>query len=231
MRLSVIIPVLNEEPILEASLRHVLDSAFEEIIVVDGNSSDRTRDIAAAMIEQSSGRLALVISSPGRATQMNAGADISQSDVLIFLHADTRLPPNAYVIIQQTLVSEEYIGGRFDVQFTPETGWGRLISAMMNWRSRWSGIATGDQAIFVRREVFERIGGFADLPIMEDIDFSRRLKRAGRMAALHSKVLTSFRRWEQGGPLRTIGLMWLLRGLYWFGINPYVLRRMYAHIR
>jgi hypothetical protein len=106
-----------------------------------------------------------------------------------------------------------------------------MISGMMNWRSRLSGIATGDQAIFVRRTAFEQLGGFADIPIMEDIELTRRLKRAGRMAPLRSTVVTSYRRWEQCGPLRTIGLMWLLRGLYWLGISPSTLTRMYAHIR
>jgi rSAM/selenodomain-associated transferase 2 len=231
MRISVIIPALNEEPILEATLRQTLALAFEEIIVVDGGSRDRTRDQVTALMAQASGKLVLVIASPGRATQMNAGAAMSQGDVLVFLHADTRLPPDAYLTIQEALLSPECIGGRFDVQFTPETGWGRVISAMMNWRSRWTGIATGDQAIFVRRKVFERVGGFADIPIMEDVDFTRRLKRFGSMAALHGKVITSFRRWEQCGPLRTIGLMWLLRALYWFGLSPHVLTRMYAHIR
>ena len=231
MRISVIMPVLNEEPILEATLRQTLAVPFEEVIVVDGNSRDGTRGLVTSMMGMAADRLALLISPPGRACQMNAGASMSHGDVLLFLHADTWLPLNAYALIEETLRHPAYVGGRFDVQFTPNTGWGRLISGMMNWRSRLSGIATGDQAIFVRRTVFEQLGGFADIPIMEDIELTRRLKRAGHMAALRSPVVTSYRRWEQCGPLRTIGLMWLLRGLYWLGISPSTLTRMYAHIR
>ena len=121
---------------------------------------------------------------------MNAGAAMSQSDVLVFVHADTRLPMNARIQIEQALLDSTYVGGRFDVQFEPDTRWGRIISRMMNWRSRWSGIATGDQAIFVRRACFQQLGGFSNVPIMEDIDFTRRLKRAGRIAALHSSAVT-----------------------------------------
>ena len=156
---------------------------------------------------------------------------MSHGDALVFVHADTLLPVNARVEIEHALSHPDYAGGRFDVRFAPSTGWGRIISRMMNWRSRWSGIATGDQALFVRRECFEQLGGFSDVPIMEDIDFTRRLKAAGRLAAARSPVVTSYRRWEQRGPLRTIVLMWLLRALYWVGISPHTLTRMYAHVR
>jgi rSAM/selenodomain-associated transferase 2 len=205
--------------------------SLDEVIVVDGSSRDHTRDLVASLMKTNPGSLSLLIASPGRACQMNAGAAISRGDVLVFVHADTRLPLNARGQIEQALVNPAFIGGRFDVQFEPETVWGRIISRMMNWRSRLSGIATGDQAIFVRRECFEQLGGFSDVPIMEDIDFTRRLKRAGRMAALRSTVVTSYRRWEQRGPLKTIALMWLLRALYWLGISPHALTRMYVHVR
>ncbi|MBA2252180.1 MAG: TIGR04283 family arsenosugar biosynthesis glycosyltransferase [Nitrospirales bacterium] len=231
MRISVIMPVLNEEQILGKTLSHVVSLSFDEVVVVDGSSRDRTRDLVTSLMKTNSGNLSLLIASPGRACQMNAGAAISHGDVLVFLHADTQLPLNARGQIEQALVNPAFVGGRFDVRFEPETGWGRLISRLMNWRSRWSGIATGDQAIFVRRECFEQLGGFSDVPIMEDIDFTRRLKRAGRTAALRSTVVTSYRRWEQRGPLKTIALMWLLRALYWLGISPYALTRMYAHVR
>ena len=231
MRISVIMPVLNEEQIVGKSLSHAMSLSLDEVIVVDGSSRDRTRDVVTSLIKTSTGNVSLLIASPGRACQMNAGAAISHGDVLVFLHADTQLPLNARGQIEQALVNPAFVGGRFDVQFEPETGWGRVISHMMNWRSRWSGIATGDQAIFVRRECFEQLGGFSDLPIMEDIDFTRRLKRAGRMAALRSTVVTSYRRWEQRGPLTTIALMWLLRALYWLGISPHALTRMYGHVR
>ena len=255
MRISVIMPVLNEEQMLGKTLPRAVSLSLDEVIVVDGSSRDRTRDIVASLQVRSSGceargpgvfselgprtsnleprtsALTLLTTLPGRACQMNAGAAISHGDVLVFLHADTQLPLNARGQIEQALVNPAFVGGRFDVQFEPQTGWGLVISRMMNWRSRWSGIATGDQAIFVRRECFERLGGFSDVPIMEDIDFTRRLKRAGRMAALRSPVVTSYRRWEQCGPLKTIALMWLLRALYWLGISPHALTRMYVHVR
>jgi rSAM/selenodomain-associated transferase 2 len=255
MRISVIMPVLNEEQMLGKTLSHAVSLSLDEVIVVDGGSRDGTRDIVASIQVRGSGyeargpgvfsdleprtsnleprtsALTLLTTLPGRARQMNAGAAVSHGDVLVFLHADTQLPLNARGQIEQALVNPAFVGGRFDVQFEPETGWGLVISRMMNWRSRWSGIATGDQAIFVRRECFERLGGFSDVPIMEDIDFTRRLKQAGRMAAPRSTVVTSYRRWEQRGPLKTIVLMWLLRTLYWLGISPHALTRMYAHVR
>ncbi|WP_447974401.1 TIGR04283 family arsenosugar biosynthesis glycosyltransferase [Nitrospira sp. Kam-Ns4a] len=162
---------------------------------------------------------------------MNAGAAASSGDVLLFLHADTRLPDDARGAIEQALRDPACVGGRFDVRFDRDCGAAWLVSHLMNLRSRWTGIATGDQAIFVRREVFERLGGFADVPLMEDVDFSRRLKRAGRLVPLRSTVVTSFRRWEACGPVRTILLMWLLRFLYWLGVSPHRLQHLYGHVR
>ena len=128
-------------------------------------------------------------------------------------------------------VAAGFVGGRFDVQFDRRTNLGRLVSTMMNIRSRMSGIATGDQAIFVRRDVFERMRGYSPIPLMEDLDFTRRLKKEGRVAALRDKVTTSYRRWEQRGPVRTILLMWTIRFLYWLGVNPGALSRLYAAVR
>ena len=129
------------------------------------------------------------------------------------------------------MARQDMVGGRFDVKFDRPSKWGTIISSMMNWRSRISGIATGDQALFVRRPIFEQMGGFADVPLMEDIDFSRRLKRRGATAALTTTVTTSFRRWEQQGPLPTILLMWTLRFLYWIGVPPHTLNRWYGIVR
>jgi hypothetical protein len=149
----------------------------------------------------------------------------------LFLHADTQLPDDANTMIQTTLANQGIVGGRFDVRFDRLSIWGTIISRTMNWRSRLSGIATGDQALFVRRHIFEQIGGFADMPLMEDIDFSRRLKRTGATAALTVTVTTSFRRWERHGPLRTILLMWSLRFLYWVGVRSHTLSRWYGLVR
>jgi hypothetical protein len=134
-------------------------------------------------------------------------------------------------MIDRTLADRQMVGGRFDVRFDRPSMWGALISRMMNWRSRLSGLATGDQALFVRRPIFEQMGGFADMPLMEDIEFSRRLKRKGAIAALTTTVTTSFRRWEQQGPVRTILLMWTLRFLYWIGVSPHRLAHLYAMVR
>jgi rSAM/selenodomain-associated transferase 2 len=173
----------------------------------------------------------LVTAPGGRARQMNEGAKASRGEILLFLHADTQLPSDAKTIIDTTLADQRMVGGRFDVRFDRPSMWGTIISRMMNWRSRLSSIATGDQALFVRRPVFEQMGGFADMPLMEDIDFSRRLKRKGATAALTATVTTSFRRWERHGPLRTILLMWALRFLYWIGISPSHLLEWYKAVR
>lgn len=230
MMISVIIPTLNEATTLAQTLAHTSALGLDEIIVVDGGSMDRTLDIAEAF--SADAPLVRVLTAPtGRARQMNEGAKVSQGEILLFLHADTRLPPGVDRVIRSTLADPRTVGGRFDVCFHPPSAWGTVISVFMNWRSRLSRIATGDQAIFVRREVFERLGGFSDIPLMEDIDFTARLKRIGPTAALRQLVTTSFRRWQQQGPLRTILLMWALRFLYWIGVNPSRLSRWYKAIR
>jgi rSAM/selenodomain-associated transferase 2 len=171
-----------------------------------------------------------VITAPqGRASQMNAGAAIARAPVLLFLHADTQLPETALMLVTQA-IQRGRLWGRFDVKiFGTASGLG-LIGTMMNLRSRLSGIATGDQAIFVRRDVFNQLGGFPDLPLMEDISFSRQMKRLGRPASLSAKVITSGRRWEKHGVLRTILLMWSLRLRYFFGADPADLAREYGYV-
>jgi len=161
----------------------------------------------------------------------DAGAAEAHSDILLFLHADTQLPPGSRNAIERAMENPSCVGGRFDVQFEDDRGWAWIISRMMNWRSRWSGIATGDQAIFVRREIFQAMGGYADIPLMEDVEFTKRLKPLGYVAPLHAKVTTSFRRWEQRGALQTILQMWTLRFLYWVGLSPRTLHQFYATIR
>lgn len=256
MTVSVIIPTLNEERALPGTLARTRELGIHEIIVVDGGSHDRTRDIAQSFrsdvrrstfdVPASSHEprtpstsnsepcpplVTMMTSPPGRALQMNAGAAVSRGDVLLFLHADTLLPLDARTAIEGALASPHCVGGRFDVRFEPDAGLGWLIARMMSLRSRWSGIATGDQAIFLRRTVFERLGGFADIPLMEDVELSRRLKHVGRVVPLRSSVTTSYRRWKACGPLRTILLMWGLRLLYWIGVSPHALRHLYAAVR
>ncbi|MCP9468477.1 MAG: TIGR04283 family arsenosugar biosynthesis glycosyltransferase [Nitrospira sp.] len=230
MIVSVIIPTLNEQAVLAKTLAHTAELGFDEIVVVDGGSTDGTASLAeilcAGLTE------ARAITAPrGRARQMNEGAKACRGEGLLFLHADTRLPPDAKGLITSALADSGVAGGRFDVRFDSPSPWAAMIGTLMNLRSRWTGIATGDQAIFVRRKVFEDLGGFSDIPLMEDIEFSTRLKRAGRIARLRQTVTTSFRRWERQGPLRTITLMWALRLLYWLGVSPHRLKDFYAVVR
>ena len=235
MPISVIIPTLNEERAITPTLAHTATLGFDELIVVDGGSTDTTpaRLESYRLGTQSSALSPVywVTAPPGRARQMNEGAKAGRGEVFLFLHADTQLPQNAKTVIDTVLADQQVVGGRFDVQFDHPSMWGTMISKMMNWRSRLSGLATGDQALFVRRSIFEQMGGFTDMPLMEDIDFSRRLKRKGRTAALTATVTTSFRRWEQQGPLQTIFLMWTLRFLYWVGTSPHTLSRWYGSVR
>ncbi|MBL8413121.1 MAG: TIGR04283 family arsenosugar biosynthesis glycosyltransferase [Propionivibrio sp.] len=213
--LSVIIPVLNEAAGIRSQLEALqfLRGKGVTLIVVDGGSEDSTAEQAGPLVD-------LVTHSPrGRAVQMNAGARASSSEVLLFLHADTALPSSVFERVHEVIASGAF-WGRFDVRIDGAHPLLRIVERMMNWRSRLSGIATGDQAIFVRREVFERIGGYPELPLMEDIVLSKKLKRIARPACLRERVVTSGRRWERQGVLRTIVLMWCLRTWFFFGTDP-----------
>jgi rSAM/selenodomain-associated transferase 2 len=235
MPISVIIPTLNEERTIMTTLAQTAALGFDELIVVDGGSLDQTPVLVESYRRrtqsQAQSPVRLVTAPRGRARQMNEGAKASGGEILLFLHADTQLPGDAKTMIDKTLADHRMVGGRFDVRFDRPSTWGSIISRMMNWRSRLSGIATGDQALFVRRPVFEQMGGFADMPLMEDIDFSRRLKQKGATAALTATVTTSFRRWERHGPLRTLLLMLVLRFLYWIGVRPSHLVDWYKAVR
>ena len=235
MPISVIIPTLNEELTIMATLAHTAALGFDELIVVDGGSLDQTPVLVESYRRRTQSPaqspVRLVTAPRGRARQMNEGAKASRGEILLFLHADTQLPGDAKTMIDTTLADQRLVGGRFDVRFDRPSTWGSIISRMMNWRSRLSGIATGDQALFVRRPIFEQMGGFADIPLMEDVNFSRRLKQKGATAALTATVTTSFRRWERHGPLRTLLLMWVLRFLYWIGVSPSHLIDWYKAVR
>jgi rSAM/selenodomain-associated transferase 2 len=223
--ISVVVPALNEAAQIEAALASARGAAVRDIIVVDGGSTDGTQRLARPHAD-------LVLSAPrGRALQMNAGAAAARGAVLLFLHADTRLPVGFDAAVLDALADPATVGGRFDVRLVPSAPLLRLVAASMNLRSRLSRIATGDQAIFARRTVFEALGGFEPIPLMEDIAFSRALKDRGRIACLHQRVETSSRRWLGRGPLRTIALMWWLRLLYACGVTPERLRRLYRDAR
>jgi rSAM/selenodomain-associated transferase 2 len=225
MRITVVIPVLNEEKTIATTLSALMVLAPDEVIVVDGGSRDRTR----AIIEKTN---TLLLSSPrGRARQMNRGAKEANGDVLLFLHADTRLPASALEDIRAVLRDPECIGGRFDVELEGDHWALKWIGALISLRSRVTKVATGDQAIFVRRKVFEEIGRFPDIPIMEDIALSHMLKKKGKVACLKSRVVTSARRWEVEGVWRTIFKMWMLKLLFLAGLPPVHLKRFYADTR
>jgi len=223
--ISVIVPTLNEERGLAATLQRSRQPGVHEIIVVDGGSTDATPAIGARLAD-------LVLAAPpGRAAQMNAGAARATGDILLFLHADTLMPDGFADAVIAACSTHGAVGGRFDVDLVPSSPLLRLTGELMNWRSRLTHIATGDQAIFIRRAVFERLGGYAGIPLMEDIDLSRRMKRAGRTACLPQRVTTSARRWQKNGIVRTILLMWSMRLLYVLGASPARLQRIYGNTR
>jgi rSAM/selenodomain-associated transferase 2 len=225
MRLSVIIPALNEEKSIAATLESVMAVEPHEIIVVDGGSTDRTREICRNF------GIETFPSPRGRAKQMNFGARQATGDVLLFVHADTRLPSSAACDILRALSDPGIAGGRFDVSLDGEHRMLKVIGAMISLRSRVSKIATGDQAIFVRQHIFAELGGYPDLPLMEDVALSRALKQRGTVACLRSRVVTSARRWEAEGLWRTILKMWALKSLYLLGFSPFHLKRFYRDAR
>jgi rSAM/selenodomain-associated transferase 2 len=225
-KLSVIVPMLNESPVIAGTLDALRRRAPNaEVIVVDGGSSDASVAIARPLCGT------LITASRGRAHQMNAGARVSHGDALVFVHADTIVPRTFVADVASALSDPAVVGGRFDVRLDSNALPYRIIGAMISLRSRISRTGTGDQAIFVRREVFDSLGGFPEIELCEDLAFSRRLKRAGRVACLRTRVTTSARRWDRDGLVRTILKMWLIRAMYRVGVPPSRLRRMYADTR
>lgn len=222
-RLSIIVPTLNEAEKIENTLLALQDLRLygAEVIVVDGGSADDTVALAVPLADK-------VLSAPrGRAKQMNIGAMVADGEILLFLHADTLLPDRADRLILVGLPAGNRVWGRFDVRITGEPLMLKVIARMMNWRSRLTGIATGDQAMFMQRDAFATSGGFPDQPLMEDIELSVRLKRLTPPLCLKSTVVTSGRRWEARGVWRTVLLMWSLRLAYFLGVPPEVLIRHY----
>lgn len=226
--ISIIVPALNEATGIVAALEALapLRAQGAEVIVVDGGSADATLELAKPLADQ-------IISAPrGRARQMNAGAAVAHGRVLLFLHADTRLPENAAELaslaIGDVLTGRHW--GRFDVRIEGRSHWLGLVARMMNLRSRLAGIATGDQAMFVSRSAFRAVGGFPDIPLMEDIALSKALKSLGRPVCLAARVTTSGRRWETHGVWRTIVFMWWLRLRYFLGADPLRLALEYGYV-
>jgi rSAM/selenodomain-associated transferase 2 len=217
-RLSVVVPALNEAARIRAALEALapLRGRGHEVIVADGGSTDGTPAMAAGLCDR------VVTSAPGRAVQMNAGAGVASGDALVFLHVDTVFPFPPEEFIFQSLLNSQW--GRFDVEIEGRHPLLKVVACAMNLRSRLTGIATGDQAIFVRRAAFV---GFPEIELMEDVAFCATMKRRGRPACLRQRVRTSGRRWEARGVLRTIILMWRLRLMYFLGARPDRLARLY----
>jgi len=224
LQLSVIIPALNEAAAITATLQALqpLRERGHEVIVVDGGSQDLTADLSRPLADR------VIQASVGRATQMRVGAAAAAGSVLWFLHADTIAPQHADRLILETLQHPRTGWGRFDVQLSQTRLLLRCVAWMMNQRSRISGIATGDQGLFVRRRIYDGVGGFPEIPLMEDVALSRALRRHGRPARIRQPLVSSPRRWLAHGVLRTILRMWALRLAYFLGVSPARLAAYYA---
>jgi rSAM/selenodomain-associated transferase 2 len=229
MLVSIIVPIYNEAAALPGFVEHLqglrtADPAGIELVLVDGGSSDDSVE----EIEEAG--LVCRHANRGRAVQMNDGAQAATGDLLLFLHADTRINLEAIAQARQAIV-DGAVGGFFEVCLSSSRPLLSLVGRMISWRSRLSGVASGDQAIFVTRAAFDEVGGYAALPLFEDVDLSRRLKRLGQFTAVDASVTTSARRWENGGAIRTILRMWILRVLYYCGVSPERLERYYEVAR
>ncbi|GAA0807179.1 TIGR04283 family arsenosugar biosynthesis glycosyltransferase [Psychrobacter piscatorii] len=233
MKISIIIPLLNEVDNLPHLISHIhtLSPAPQQVIVVDGGSTDGSMTAAYNLLKAlpkmtpSSIDWHIIEFTAGRACQMNAGAKRATGDVLLFLHADTQLPTDAIHQVQRAMAEHDW--GRFDVRLDSSHPLLKVVGMMINKRSRLVSIATGDQAIFIKKFLFERLDGYPDQPLMEDVELCKRLKTISRPACLKSTVTTSARRWQQHGYFRTIFLMWHLRFDYWRGVSPDSLKQRY----
>ncbi|VAW63865.1 Glycosyl transferase, family 2 [hydrothermal vent metagenome] len=226
LRLSIIIPALNEALHIIATLKPLqkIRQAGHEIILCDGGSTDNTVSLSEDLVDH------CISSKPGRARQMNAGAQHASGDILCFLHADTLAPESIDQLIIQSLNQSGKLWGRFDIQLSGKQSVFRIIERLINLRSCISSIATGDQGIFIYRPVFHKLFGFADIPLMEDIELSGRLRKISRASCIHKhKLITSSRRWEQNGIISTVVLMWQLRLRYFLGTPARVLAQAYRN--
>lgn len=223
--ISIILPVLNEEKTIENTLLKLNNlKGDKEIIVVDGGSADDTVRIASQYAK-------VINSRKGRAFQMNAGAKASQGDILWFVHSDSVVSENSLESIEEA-IREGYVGGGFSIYFYDlDTRFMRFVSTTSNWRAKYLGLFFGDQGIFVKRSVFEELGGYKEIELMEDWDFSRRLVKRGKMKLLDTKIGTSARRFKEGGQLRTLLLMHKIKLLYVLGVPPSKLNKMYREAR
>lgn len=225
---SIVVPILNEAatlPNLLEQLKRVHHRPGVEVLLVDGGSKDNSVALAVTA------GFRVVESKPGRALQMNTGAAQAHGLLLVFLHADTRLPAIDLTVLEQRLQARGRTWGRFDVRIDGRSLWLPVVATMMNLRSRVTGIATGDQCLFMTRSAFDQVGGFPAQALMEDIEICARLKQSSRPLCLRDKVVTSGRRWDENGTWRTIGLMWRLRWAYWRGERPSRLWARYYRAR
>jgi rSAM/selenodomain-associated transferase 2 len=222
--ITVIIPALNEATVIEQSLQVLSRIPELELVVVDGGSQDKTVVLAQPYAK-------VHVSQPGRARQMNFGAEQVEGEVLLFLHADSVLSAEAIVAMKKALDDPEVVGGSFCLEIDSSRRLLRLIAALANWRTRMTRIPYGDQGIFVRRSIFKQLGGYSEQPLMEDFDFSRRLKRVGRVVNLPEVVRTSSRRWDREGIGWTTVRNQILVLLYWMGVSTAWLARWYRPVR
>jgi len=222
-KLSIILPVLNEAALIPTALQalQAMRQRGAELVVVDGGSSDDTMQLAAALADR------VVIARAGRARQMNRGAELASGEMLLFLHLDSELPEGAMEFIEQQWGSSTDHWGWFDVRFSHPGFAYRVIARCMNLRARLSRVCTGDQALFLSRSLFEQVGRFPELPLMEDVAMSKRLRKLCPPLVCRQPVIASPRRWEERGLLNTVLLMWKLRLLYFLGVSPDRLATLY----